>query len=109
MDSVSKKCWVVSYTQKGPGVTHGGDNLTVHDNGFWEGDGDDETIRLDLQHVPPSISKLAVIVNIYSPGVSFNEVSDAYVRLCVAKYPEQERANSLLAGQVRGYSILDKC
>jgi stress response protein SCP2 len=60
------------------GITHRGDNTTG------EGAGDDERIRIDLDQLPPSVEELHVVVNIYSNKVSFNDVDDAFVRLCVA-------------------------
>lgn len=60
------------------GVYHCGDNLTG------AGDGDDETITVDLDKAAaaggPGASIVAT-VNIYSWGASFSNVHDAYVRL----------------------------
>ncbi len=41
-------------------IRHYGDNLTG------DGDGDDEQIEIELEKVPENISKLAIIINIYS-------------------------------------------
>lgn len=55
-------------------VIHEGDNLTG------DGDGDDETIRVDLQNVPANIHHLVFTVNSYR-GQTFNEVANASCRL----------------------------
>lgn len=60
-------------------IKHGGDNQTG------EGEGDDEKISIDLDGMPDHIESLWVVVNIYEEGRSFEEVTDAYVRLCACK------------------------
>ena len=60
-------------------VTHSGDNTTG------AGDGDDETVIVDLATVPAEIDKIAVCVTIHDAEVrkqNFGMVSKAYVR-CV--------------------------
>lgn len=59
-------------------VIHQGDNLTG------EGDGDDESIEVDLTRIPSRIHKLVFVVNIYdciSRKQSFDMVQNAYIRL----------------------------
>ncbi len=59
-------------------VTHNGDNQDG------EGDGDDETITLDLKKVPTEIQKIVIAVSIYAGRQrlqNFGQVTDAYVRL----------------------------
>ena len=59
-------------------VVHGGDNRTG------EGDGDDETIIIDLSKMPADVEKVAVCVTIYdadSRRQNFGQVSRAYVRV----------------------------
>ncbi|MFJ7998194.1 TerD family protein [Streptomyces sp. NPDC096310] len=59
-------------------VEHTGDNLTG------EGDGDDETVKVDLSAVPASISKIVFPVSIHdaeSRGQSFGQVRNAYIRV----------------------------
>ena len=51
-----------------PGISHSGDNTTG------DGDGDDETIRIDLDKVPKETSELFITVNIYSNGKTFKDV-----------------------------------
>lgn len=59
-------------------VHHTGDNLTG------EGEGDDESIIVDLTKVPSNIQKLVFVVNIYN-GASkkqhFGMVENAYIRV----------------------------
>jgi len=70
------KEWTVFFGQQTlQGVQHGGDNLTG------EGGGDDETVLVDLDQVPPHIHHLAFTVNIYSDGRTFAEVFDSYIRM----------------------------
>ena len=59
-------------------VVHGGDNRTG------EGDGDDETIMIDLSKMPANVEKVAVCVTIYDAETrkqNFGQVSRAYVRV----------------------------
>ncbi len=55
-------------------INHSGDNLTG------EGDGDDETIAVDLGRLPARISALVFTVNSFR-GQTFNEVENAACRL----------------------------
>ena len=60
-------------------VEHTGDNRTG------EGDGDDETIVVDLTRVPADVEKVAVAVTIHDAEArnqNFGQVSSAYIR-CV--------------------------
>ena len=59
-------------------VLHGGDNRTG------DGDGDDETIIIDLSKMPADAEKVAVCVVIYDAETrrqNFGQVSRAYVRV----------------------------
>ncbi len=59
-------------------VVHGGDNRTG------AGDGDDETIIIDLSKMPADVEKVAVCVVIYGAEgrkQNFGQVSRAYVRI----------------------------
>lgn len=59
-------------------VIHGGDNRTG------DGDGDDETIIIDLSKMPADVEKVAVCVVIYDAETrrqNFGQVSRAYVRV----------------------------
>ncbi|RYX80085.1 TerD family protein [bacterium] len=63
-------------------VEHTGDNLTG------EGDGDDESINVDLSRVPAEIFKLAVTVTIHEAqarGQNFGQVQSAFIRVVNAE------------------------
>mmetsp|Transcript_10021 Transcript_10021/g.22483 ORF Transcript_10021/g.22483 Transcript_10021/m.22483 type:complete len:440 (+) Transcript_10021:65-1384(+) len=67
------------------GISHSGDNLTG------EGAGDDEVIFVDLAKVPEEIDQIFFSVNIYSKGMTFERVSNAYCRICDAEGSELAR------------------
>src|SRR5881409_3997811 len=57
-------------------VAHSGDNLTG------EGEGDDESIKVDLSRVPADVDKIVFTVSIYdaeSRQQSFGQVRNAYI------------------------------
>ncbi len=59
-------------------VTHTGDNLTG------EGEGDDESIKVDLSKVPASVEKIAFTATIHEAEArrqTFGQVSNAYIRI----------------------------
>lgn len=59
-------------------VQHTGDNLTG------EGDGDDESIKVNLAQVPPAAQKIVFPVSIYEGakrGQSFGQVRNAFIRV----------------------------
>lgn len=59
-------------------LTHSGDNLTG------AGDGDDETITIDLSKVPDEINEIVALVNIYKGkerNQNFGKVDGAYCRV----------------------------
>lgn len=63
IDENGKKEDVVYYgnlTHRSGAIRHTGDNLTG------DGDGDDEQIIIELDKIPTKISRLAIIINIYS-------------------------------------------
>lgn len=73
-------------------VKHTGDNRTG------DGDGDDETILVDLTKVPPEIQKIVITVTIYdhaSRRQNFGMVSDAFIRI----YDENQSVIDPLSGQ----------
>lgn len=57
------------------GLMHSGDNLTG------EGEGDDEVIIANLEAIPELVQQIFFVVNIYTNGVSFEQVKDAYCRI----------------------------
>lgn len=63
-------------THRSGAIKHYGDNLTG------DGDGDDEQIEIQLDRVPADISRLAVIINIYSAysrHQNFGKVKNCFV------------------------------
>jgi tellurium resistance protein TerD len=79
-------------------VQHTGDNLTG------EGEGDDETIHVDLSTVPAQCQRVVFPVSIYEPeqrGQNFGQVRNAYIRILdrstgseLARYDLTEDASS---------------
>jgi tellurium resistance protein TerZ len=55
-------------------VSHGGDNLTG------AGDGDDETIDVDLSRVPANVTAIAFVITSYS-GQAFDKIQNVFCRL----------------------------
>lgn len=65
-------------SSKDGSIVHSGDNLTG------EGDGDDETINIDLKRVSPSIHRMVFVVNIYNAKQKkqdFGMIQNAFIRL----------------------------
>ena len=59
-------------------VEHTGDNRTG------DGDGDDESVKIDLSKVPAEIQKIAITVTIHdgeSRGQNFGQVQNAFIRI----------------------------
>ncbi|MDO4264180.1 MAG: TerD family protein [Deinococcus sp.] len=79
-------------------VTHAGDNRSG------EGEGDDETVEIDLSRVPADVDKIAVCVTIHEGGSrnqNFGQVSKAYIRVMnkaggaeIARYDLSEDAST---------------
>ena len=79
-------------------VQHTGDNLTG------EGEGDDETINVELSTVPAEVEKIVFPVSIYDAparGQSFGQVRNAYIRVVnrsndseIARYDLTEEASA---------------
>jgi len=72
-------------------VRHTGDNLVGG-----AGQGDDESIVVDLQRVPPHIDQIVFTINSYS-GQTFEQVQNAFCRL-VDENSGQELARYTLTG-----------
>lgn len=66
--------WFMSKSAYRGAVEHSGDNLTGH------GDGDDETIVVDLSRLPAEAAALVFVVNSFQ-GQKFTDVRSAYCRL----------------------------
>lgn len=59
-------------------VEHTGDNRTG------QGDGDDESVKVDLSRVPADVDKIAITVTIHdaeSRGQNFGQVANAFIRV----------------------------
>lgn len=72
-------------------ITHTGDNRTG------EGDGDDESIIVDLPNVNPAAAHLVFVVSSYT-GESFSEIENAFCRLVDATRNDVELARYELSG-----------
>lgn len=72
-------------------LTHTGDNRTG------AGDGDDESILVDLAKVSPSVDAIYFVVNSYS-GETFNQIENATVRVVDSDARDQELARYDLSG-----------
>lgn len=70
--------WFQQLTSKDGSIRHSGDNRTG------AGDGDDETITVDLSRVPAQVKSLIFTVNSFR-GQSFEKVQNAYCRLVNAQ------------------------
>ena len=78
-------------------IKHQGDNLTG------QGEGDDETIEINLQSLDPGITELLIVVNIYDADKrkqNFGMVNNSFVRIYdklskqeILKYQLQESFN----------------
>lgn len=79
-------------------VEHAGDNTTG------AGEGDDETVKIDLSKVPADVDKIAVCVTIHEAETrnqNFGQVSKAYIRVLnqtggaeIARYDLSEDAST---------------
>lgn len=90
-DKVIDTVWFRQLTGMSGAITHSGDSLTG------EGDGDDETILIDLSRLPTKASSLVFTVNSFR-GQTFNEVENAVCRLVdergkqeICRYPLAEK------------------
>ena len=82
--------WFSQLRSKDGALQHLGDNLTGR------GDGDDESIVVDLSAVNPEITQLVFVVSSYS-GESFSAIENAFCRL-IDSSNEQEVARYDLSG-----------
>jgi tellurium resistance protein TerD len=92
-------------------VEHTGDNLTG------EGEGDDESILIDLSKVPANVDKIVFPVSIHEAdnrGQTFGQVSNAFIRVVnqadgqeLARYDLSEDASTetaMIFGEVYRYN-----
>ena len=66
--------WFGQLTSKDGSIQHTGDNLTG------DGEGDDESIRVDLSRVPASVTTLVFTVNSFT-GQDFSQIENAFCRV----------------------------
>src|SRR3546814_8184235 len=66
--------WFRQLTSKDGSIRHSGDNLTG------EGDGDDETIAIDLTKLPTNVETLVLTVTSFR-GQTFDKVKNAFGRV----------------------------
>lgn len=66
--------WFRQLASSDGAIVHSGDNRTGH------GDGDDETLDIDLQRLSPEAAKLVFTVNSFT-GQTFESVQNAYCRI----------------------------
>jgi tellurium resistance protein TerZ len=66
--------WFQQLSSKDGNIVHSGDNRTG------DGDGDDETINIDLSRLDSSVSTIVLTVNSFT-GQGFSEVQNAYTRV----------------------------
>ena len=72
--TLTDQVWFRQLRSQDGAVTHSGDNLTG------AGDGDDETITVDLQRLPAAVTALVFTVNSFR-GDSFDRIDNAFCRL----------------------------
>jgi tellurium resistance protein TerZ len=82
--------WFQQLVSRDGSVQHTGDNLTG------AGEGDDESIRVDLSRVPPQVTTLVFTVNSFT-GQDFSQIANAFCRL-VDEAGETEIARYDLTG-----------
>lgn len=85
--------WFKQLTSTDGSVRHTGDNLTG------DGDGDDESIRVDLTKVPDRVTAIVFTVNSFT-GQDFSQIENAFCRL-VDETNEGEIARYDLTGSGR--------
>ena len=90
--------WFRQLKSKDGSIEHSGDNLTG------EGDGDDETIHVDLQRLPGTVQYLIFTVNSFR-GQTFDQVENAYCRI-VNGSKNQELARFNLAEKGRHTGVV---
>lgn len=85
--------WFQQLRSKDGSVQHTGDNLTG------EGDGDDESITVDLTRVPAQVTQIVFTVNSFT-GQDFSQIENAFCRL-VDETNQDELARYDLTGSGR--------
>ena len=90
--------WFVFYNNltspDGQTIVHSGDNRTG------QGEGDDESLRLDLTRIPPQVVKILLIISIHDAnGKNFTNVQNAFFRIVNSKTNQETHRLDLSAGQ----------
>jgi len=83
--------WFAQLVSKDGSVQHTGDNLTG------AGEGDDESIRVDLTRVPAAVTTLVFTVNSFT-GQDFSQIENAFCRLVDETQGDREIARYELTG-----------
>jgi tellurium resistance protein TerZ len=87
---LADQVWFQQLDSKDGSVHHTGDNVTG------EGEGDDESIEVDLTRVPAAVQTLVFVVNSFT-GQDFSQIENAFCRL-VDRGTGQEIARYTLSG-----------
>jgi tellurium resistance protein TerZ len=83
--------WFAQLVSQDGSVQHTGDNLTG------AGEGDDESIRVDLTKVPAQVTTLVFTVNSFT-GQDFSQIENAFCRLVDETQGDREIARYELTG-----------
>jgi tellurium resistance protein TerZ len=83
--------WFSQLRSKDGSVQHTGDNLTG------AGEGDDESILVDLQAVPANVTQIVFVVNSFT-GQNFSQIENAFCRLVDSTANDAEIARYELTG-----------
>jgi tellurium resistance protein TerZ len=83
--------WFQQLRSKDGSVQHTGDNVTG------AGEGDDESIVVDLQSVPATITQIVFVVNSFT-GQNFSQIENAFCRLVDSTANDTELARYELTG-----------
>jgi tellurium resistance protein TerZ len=89
--SLVDQVWFRQLNSKDGSVHHTGDNLTG------AGEGDDESIQVDLSRVPAAVNTLVFTVNSFT-GQNFSQIENAYCRLLDETAGDTELARYDLTG-----------
>jgi len=89
--SLVDQVWFQQLNSKDGSVHHTGDNLTG------AGEGDDESIQVDLSRLPATVNTLVFTVNSFT-GQNFSQIENAYCRLLDETAGDAELARYDLTG-----------
>lgn len=103
LDENDKKIDRVYYGQKlskDGAIRHSGDNLTG------VGEGDDEVIIINLDHLSQRTKKVVVAVNIYQCRTTFSNIDNAYVRILNKDTNDELMRFNLSKDQGNHYAVI---